>query len=135
MNLAHVLVIDDNTDHAIIACDALAGVAHVTVERTPARGFAMLEVMAFDVVISDLSGVAEGTSWLAYATRLIAAITQSARRAGSMRPVPLILTSGLDPSVLTEITRALTNTHALPKPYSPRTLRALVMALTKEVTR
>lgn len=128
--MMHVLVVDDSLEHASIVVDALRYDAHVTVQRDVDGAARYLGIMEYDAVISDLSGVSNGRTPHATAARLASAIRAACAHTGASRPAPLILTSALDPLILDGIAGSLPHTHALPKPFSPVVLRALVVRLT-----
>ena len=128
--MLHVLVVEDDVEHAVFACDALDGLAHVTVARTHDAALTYLAVMEYDAVMADLSGTDPSLSWAECAESIMRAINRSLVALRRRRPCPLILVSARDPVELHALARRLTNCHALPKPYSVRELRAMIRALT-----
>lgn len=126
---AHALVVEDDEGHATIAIESLRGVAFVTRALTGGEALGVIRVMLPDVVVTDLREVGAGCSPIDYVAQLRVALDASAERLRAPR-VPVIVSSGVDPSVQRAIAASLVGVHALPKPYSPRALRALVESLT-----
>lgn len=125
--MLHALAVEDDDRHADMLADALRGLAMVQRVAHADDALAALAWVVPDVVISDVRGTSDAAPLLA-ATSLRIAMDRAAARARAR--IPLVLVSALDPSVLHEVAAALHDTHALPKPYSPRALRELVTRLT-----
>ena len=125
--MLHALAVEDDDRHADMLADALRGLAMVQRAAHADDALAALAWVVPDVVLSDLRGTSDAAPLLA-ATSLRIAMDRAAVRARAR--IPLVLVSALDPSVLHEAAAALHDTHALPKPYSPRALRELVTRLT-----
>lgn len=126
--LAHALLVEDDDGHAALATDALRGVVFVTRAADGDEALQVIRAMLPDVVVTDLREVG-GCSPIDYVAQLRVALDASAERMRAPR-VPVIVSSGVDPSVQRAIAASLVGVHAMPKPYSPRALRALVASLT-----
>jgi len=118
-----VLLVEDSAASVAWVRQSLPGdeVMHVP---TLARGIALLTDVRFDVVVTDVRGVTDHPALLAV-TNLRTALD----RAGSEH-VAILLTSGVDPYVLSGIAGSVRGTHALPKPFSRSDLRSLVERVT-----
>lgn len=125
--MLHALLAEDDDGHAALVVDGLRGLAWVQRVTTIAEAREVLRVAVPDVVLCDLRGTAAGEPLIA-ATDLRIALDNACARVRVR--VPLVLTSGLDPGLLEGIAGSLVDTHALPKPFSPKTLRALVARVT-----
>lgn len=125
--MLHVLAVEDDDRHADMLADALRGLAMVQRVAHADDALAALAWVVPDVVLSDVRGTSDAAPLLA-ATSLRIALDRAAARARAR--IPLVLVSALDPSVLHEVADTLHDTHALPKPFSPRALRELVTRLT-----
>lgn len=125
--MLHVLALEDDDRHADMLVDSLCGLAMVQRVAHADDALAALAWVVPDVVLSDLRGTSDAAPLLA-ATSLRIAMDRAAARARAR--IPLVLVSAVDPGVLHEVATALHDTHALPKPYSPRALRELVTRLT-----
>lgn len=128
--MLHVLVVEDDIEHAVHACNALDGMAHVTVARTHEAALTYLAVMEYDAVMADLSGTDPSLGWEECAESIVRALNRSLAALRRRKPVPLILVSARDPADLRALAARLTHCHALPKPYLVRDLRAMIRALT-----
>ena len=125
--MLHALLAEDDDGHAALVVDGLRGLAWVQRVTTLAEAREVLRVAVPDVVLCDLRGTAAGEPLIA-ATDLRIALDNACARVRVR--VPLVLTSGLDPDLLEGIANSLVDTHALPKPFSPKTLRSLVARVT-----
>lgn len=125
--MLHVLAVEDDDRHAALLDDALCRVAVVQRVAHADDALAALAWVVPDVVLSDVRGTSDAAPLLA-ATSLRMAMDRAAARARAR--IPLVLVSAVDPDVLHAIVDTLHDTHALPKPFSPRDLRALIDRLT-----
>lgn len=127
--MIHVLLIEDDDQHAEMIISALRGIVLTSRVSHADEGLAMLGWAVPDVVLSDVRGTSDASpAELAASLRI--ALDAASVRVGASAPVPLVLTSALDPDALHDAAAPLHATHALPKPFSPSALRALVARLT-----
>lgn len=131
---AHVLLVEDSDDLAVIASAALDRVALVTRVRTDDAALAMLGAVLPDAVVTDLRGVTAGVSPVDYVASLRVRLDAAALRVRAKSP-PIVLTSALDPDAQRAIARTLVGVVALPKPYGPRALRDAVLSATASTRR
>lgn len=125
--MLHALLVEDDAAHAGLVSEALAGLARVQRVDTLAEARDVLRVTVPDVVLCDLCGTA-ATEPLLAATDLRIALDRAGDHVRTR--VPLVLTSALDPRTLDGIADSLAHTHPLPKPFSPKALRAIVGRIT-----
>lgn len=90
---------------------------------------AVLAWVVPDVLLLDVRGTAD-VSPVDAALSLRVALDAAGARARTRHRIPLVLVSACDPEVLAEIARAVPETHAVSKPFSPRDLRAVVARVT-----
>lgn len=122
----HALLVEDDDDHAAILASALRPVAWVQHVPHADEALSLLDWVVPDVVIADCRGTSSAIP-MEFAASLRIALDRAGDRVRTR--VPLVLVSGTDPDVLRSIADTLRDTHALPKPYSPRAMRELVSSL------
>lgn len=127
--MLHALAVDDDAWQAKVLTDALRDVAMVQHEERLDDALGALASVVPDVLLYDLIGTADAHPVDA-ARSVRIALDAAATRARIRTRIPIVLVSGCDPHVLSEIASAVEETHAVPKPFSPRELRALVLRVT-----
>ena len=127
--MLHALAVEDDDRHAALIADTLRGIAVVQRVSLADEALSALAWVVPDVVLCDVRGTCD-VSPLDAATSLRIALDRAGDRNRSRSRIPLLLVSACDPATLDEIARALVATHAVPKPFSPADLRAVVARVT-----
>lgn len=127
--MLHAIAVDDDPRHAEILADSLRDLARVQHVEHADDALAVLAWVVPDVLLLDVRGTAD-VSPVDAALSLRVALDAAGARARTRHRIPLVLVSACDPEVLAEIARAVPETHAVSKPFSPRDLRAVVARVT-----
>jgi len=125
--MLHALCVEDDDRHADVLAAALHGVAWVQRVAHADEALASLAHAVPDIVFCDVRGTSDAAPLLA-ASSLRIALDRAGDRVRAR--IPLVLVSGVDPDLLRSVAASICDTHALPKPFSPRALRELVERLT-----
>ena len=128
---AHVLLVEDDPDHAVQTAQVLGDLARVDHVRSDDAALARIAIVLPDLVLTDLRGVAPSGSPVDYVASLAVRLDAAARGNRARCPA-IVLASALDPVVLEAIASTVTLVLVvpLPKPFSARALRELVTRLT-----